>query len=120
MAALAAPFLFGCSETRDQPVQRLIGFDFFIHANGTSETRLVTLDRSTLRVRGRVLPLGDLATGETDSAATSKTGQLSPDRTMLAVGGTIGEITRHPVASGHARRSGSTDPARDDSRCKRE
>ena len=57
-----------------------------------AETQLVTLDRRTLRLRGRILRLHDAVAADTDAAATSATGQVSPDGKTLAVGGSLGQV----------------------------
>ncbi len=59
---------------------------------GNGETELVTLDRKTLRARGRVLRLRDAVGADTDAGATSPVGQLSPDGNTLALGGSLGQI----------------------------
>lgn len=87
--------LAGCSSNERAASPRLIGFETVIRDTGhnfTGESRLLTLDRETLRPHGRSLSLRDYSGAEFWSAATSYTGQLSPDRRTLAVGGSTGEV----------------------------
>lgn len=82
----------GCSSAGSEPPNhRVIGFDFVV-GDVTSWTELVTLDPETLRAHGRTLGVDDALGSETDAAATSPVGQLSPDRKTLAVGGSSGRI----------------------------
>lgn len=85
-------------------MHRLIGFDF-VTTNVNGWTELVTLDPGTLRAHGRVLRLNDAAPADTDAAATSPVGQLSPDRQTLAVGGSSGRILL--IDPARLRRAGS-------------
>lgn len=92
LAAVATVLVVaGCSSAPRPPAHRLIGFDF-VATDVNGWTELVTLDPHTLRARGRVLRIDDAVTADEDSGATSPVGQLSPDRTTLAVGGSSGRI----------------------------
>ncbi len=82
----------GCGSRTERPAPRLIGFDFVITNAENAYSRLVTLQPKTLQLHGRTLALRDVTTDTTWVAATSSTGQLSPDRRTLAVGGSVGEI----------------------------
>lgn len=91
VAAAALVMATGCASSARVPTHRLIGFDFVAN-DVTGWTELVTLDPKTLRPHGRILRLSDAITADTDAAATSPVGQLSPDRKTLAVGGSSGRI----------------------------
>jgi len=82
----------GCGSRAERPSPRLIGFDLVITNAENAYSRLVTLQPKTLQLHGRTLALRDVTTDTTWVAATSSTGQLSPDRRTLAVGGSVGEI----------------------------
>lgn len=82
----------GCQSSRNTaPHQRLIGFNLAV-SDDTAWTEVLTLDRNTLKARGRSLRLDDVITADNDAAATSPVGELSPDRRTLAVGGSSGRI----------------------------